>query len=203
MAKAKKRVARKAAPRKTARKTAPRKTARKTARRKAAGSTGREREMLVRRIAHALDIPAAEAELRALRELAERVAPVKPSGPDPAHAQAEKLQARATRHAPGALPERLYLLLDGRGLDGRGMPVEVIDVPTVVGSERHCTVWVNSPQIETRHLQFARDEGEWYVEDLDSTHGTFLGDQRITRRRVENGDEYRLAGYLRLRTELR
>ena len=104
---------------------------------------------------------------------------------------------------PGALPERLYLLLDGRGLDGRGMPVEAIDVPTVVGSERHCTVWVNSPQIETRHLQFARDDGEWYVEDLGSTHGTFLGDQRITRRRVENGDEYRLAGYLRLRTEFR
>jgi pSer/pThr/pTyr-binding forkhead associated (FHA) protein len=83
------------------------------------------------------------------------------------------------------------------------MPVEVIDVPTVVGSERHCAVWVNSPQIETRHLQFARDDGDWYVEDLGSTHGTFLGDQRITRRRVEDGDEYRLAGYLRLRTELR
>ena len=103
----------------------------------------------------------------------------------------------------GGLPVRLYLLLDGRGLEGRGMPVEVIDVPTVVGSERHCTVWVNSPQIETRHLQFAREDGDWYVEDLGSTHGTFLGDRRISRRRVENGDEYRLAGYLRLRTELR
>jgi len=194
MAKAKKRAVRKAAPRKTARKAAPR---------KAAGSGGGEREMLVRRIAQALGITVAEALLRALRELAERVAPQKPSRPDPAHAQAEKLQAKATRVRPGALPERLYLLLDGRGLDGRGMPVEVIDVPTVVGSERHCTVWVNSPQIETRHLQFARDEGEWYVEDLGSTHGTFLGDQRITRRRVEDGDEYRLAGYLRLRTELR
>ncbi|HEX9603756.1 MAG TPA: FHA domain-containing protein [Myxococcales bacterium] len=194
MAKAKKRVARKAAPRKTARKAPPRKTA---------GSRGGEREVLVRRIAQALGISVAEAVLRALRELAERVAPVKPSGPDPAHAQAEKLQAKAQRESPGGLPERLYLLLDGRGLDGRGMPVEVIDVPTVVGSERHCTVWVNSPQIETRHLQFARDGGEWYVEDLGSTHGTFLGDQRITRRRVENGDEYRLAGYLRLRTELR
>jgi len=194
MAKAKKRVASKAAPKKTARKAAPRKTAR---------SSGGERQMLVRRIAQALGIPVAEAVLRALRELAERVAPVKPSRPDPAHAQAEKLHAKAPRETAGALPERLYLLLDGRGLDGRGMPVEVIDAPTVVGSERHCTVWVNSPQIETRHLQFARDDGEWYVEDLGSTHGTFLGDQRITRRRVEHGDEYRLAGYLRLRTELR
>jgi hypothetical protein len=203
MAKARKRVARKAAPKKTARKAAPKKTARKAAPRKAAGSGGGEREALVRRIAQALGISLADAVLRALRELAERVAPVRPSRPDPAHAQAEKLHARPARDAPGALPERLYLLLDGRGLDGRGMPVEVIDVPTVVGSERHCAVWVNSPQIETRHLQFARDDGDWYVEDLGSTHGTFLGDQRITRRRVEDGDEYRLAGYLRLRTELR
>jgi FHA domain len=186
MAKAKKQVARKAGRRKAAHKAAGRKPA---------GRREGEREVLVRRIAQALGISVAEAMLRALRELAERVAPQKPSRPDPAHAARVK--------ATGALPERLYLLLDGRGLDGRGMPVEVIDVPTVVGSERHCTVWVNSPQIETRHLQFAREDGDWYVEDLGSTHGTFLGDQRITRRRVADGDEYRLAGYLRLRTELR
>jgi len=187
MAKAKKRVARKAAPKKAARKAAGRKPA--------APREG-EREALVRRISQALGITVADAMLRALRELAERVAPQKPARPEPAHVAAERVHS-------GPLPERLYLLLDGRGLDGRGMPVEVIDIPTVVGSERHCTVWVNSPQIETRHLQFARDDGDWYVEDLGSAHGTFLGDQKITRRRVEDGDEYRLAGYLRLRTEFR
>ena len=198
MARVKKRVPRKAAQRKAAqRKAAPRKAARK-APRAVAGPRAAERDVLVRRIAEALGIPPEEALLRALRELAERVAPPKPSRPDPAHVQAEKLHA-----PPGALPERLYLLLDGRGLDGRGMPVEAIDVPTVVGSERHCTVWVNSPQIETRHLQFTREDADWYLEDLGSTHGTFLGDQRITRRRVKHGDEYRLAGYLRLRIELR
>jgi hypothetical protein len=215
MAKPKKRPARKSAPKKPGRKAAlPRKI-----------STS-EQDALARRIAQALGISPAEATMRALRELAERVAPQSPSRPDPAHEQAEKLHAQvgkahalaeqthqraeaahvkaaAPREQQSGLPERLYLLLDGRGLDGRGMPVEVIDLPTVVGSERHCTVWVNSPQIETRHVQFTRDEGDWYVEDLGSTHGTFLGDQRITRRRVQDGDEYRLAGYLRLRTEVR
>lgn len=213
-----------------ARKSAAKKPARKAAPRKAAGG---EPSVLARRIAKALGISPGEATVRALRELAERIAPQTTAHADPAHAQAEKLHARAKqlhaqiekahaladqaharaeeahvaaaapREQHGALPERLYLLLDGRGLDGRGMPVEVIDLPTVVGSERHCTVWVNSPQIETRHLQFTRDDGDWYVEDLGSTHGTFLGTQRITRRRLQDGDEYRLAGYLRLRVELR
>ena len=221
MANAKKRAVRKAS---------PRKPAPKAARRKPAGRRGREQEALVQRICGALGISGDEAVLRALRELAERVAPEKPARPDSAHTAAAKLQSTAgkiherieqahalagethvrahgaavkARSASGALPERLYLLLDGRGLDGRGMPVEVIDVPTVVGSDRHCTVWVNSPRIETRHLQFAQENGDWYLEDLGSAHGTFLGDQRITRRRVEDGDEYRLAGYLRLRTEFR
>ena len=67
MARVKKRVPRKAAPRKAARK-APRAVA---------GPRAAERDVLVRRIAEALGIPPEEALLRALRELAERVAPPK------------------------------------------------------------------------------------------------------------------------------
>ena len=62
---------------------------------------------------------------------------------------------------------------------------------------------MNSPQIETRHLQITQQDGDWYIEDLGSEKGTWLGNERIQRRRIEDGDEYRLAGYLRLRTELR
>ena len=41
------------------------------------------------------------------------------------------------------------------------------------------------------------------IEDLHSEHGTLFGDQKLKRRMIQNGDEYRLAGYVRLRTELR
>jgi hypothetical protein len=195
-------------------------------------SAGRgERAQLLERIAKALDIGAAEAEMRALRELAERVAPPqsRPHSPVPpsaeairdqarkleaqvdrahelaerAHVQAHDVRTRAETRAPGALPEQLFLLLDGRGLDGRGMAIQVVDNPAIVGSGRQCTIWVNSPRIETRHLQFFRDGDDWYVQDLGSVHGTFLGDQRVDRRLVQHGDEYRLAGYLRLRAEFR
>jgi hypothetical protein len=157
-----------------------------------------DRDRLATRIAEALGISREEAELRALCELAERVAPEQPP-------KADRIHTPPARESPsaGALPERLYLLLDGRGLDGRGMPVEVIDDPTTIGSARTCTVWVNSPQIETRHLQITRDGDAWLLDDLGTEKGTFLRGERVQRRRIENGDEYRLAGYLRLRTELR
>ncbi len=144
-----------------------------------------EKSGLVAKISKALGIPAADVELRALREMAERLPP---KAPPAAH---------------GPLPQRLFLLLDGRGLDGRGMPMEVIDLPCIIGSEKHSNVWINSPRIETHHLRITRGSEGWVLEDLNTEHGTFLGDQRIKRRVIQDGDDYRLAGYLRLRTELR
>jgi len=150
-----------------------------------------ELEQLRAKAAKALATSEKEAELRALRELLASL----PAAPE------RKPAPQAATRSP--LPQRLYLLLDGRGLDGRGMPIEVIDLPCVVGSGRNCQVWVNSPQIETRHLQITEGDQGWVLEDLGSEHGTFLGDRRIQRRPIADGDEYRLAGYLRLRTELR
>jgi pSer/pThr/pTyr-binding forkhead associated (FHA) protein len=156
-----------------------------------------ELEQLRASIARALGIREDEVELRALRALAASVAPE----PDPK--KAPESQSAPAPASSGQLPQRLYLLLDGRGLDGRGMPIEVIDLPCVIGSGRNCNVWVNSPRIETRHLKITQGEGVWELEDLGSEHGTFIGDHRVTRRAIGSGDEYRLAGYLRLRTELR
>jgi hypothetical protein len=151
------------------------------------------------RIAKALGVTEKEAEERALRELADSLGlfeKAKKAEPPP--------EALAHGQPSGHyLPQRLYLLLDGRGLDGRGMPVEVIDLPCVIGSEKKSNVWINSPQIETHHARITHEKEGWVIEDLGSEHGTFFGDKRIKRRVIQNGDEYRLAGYLRLRTELR
>jgi hypothetical protein len=86
-----------------------RKSARRKATKRKAASTSRgrgERERLVTRIAEALHIDAAEAELRALRELAERVAPEQPredrlhTAADEFHEQAQKLAAKHVRTPP-------------------------------------------------------------------------------------------------------
>src|SRR5256886_5965659 len=93
-----------------------------------------ELEQLRARAAKALGVSEEAAELRALRELLERSAP-----------QAAPPEARSRPPpARGGLPQRLYLLLGGRGLEGRGMPMEGIDMPCIVGSERRRPVWGNS-----------------------------------------------------------
>jgi hypothetical protein len=150
-----------------------------------------ELEQLREKAAKALGVSGEEAQLRALRALVASL----PATPE------RKSAAPAVSRSP--LPQRLYLMLDGRGLDGRGMPIEVIDVPCVIGSARNCTVWINSPQIETRHLQITRADEGWVLEDLGTEHGTFFEERRIERRVLQHGDEFRLAGYLRLRAEVR
>src|SRR5438105_9063157 len=149
------------------------------------------------RIAKSLGVSEKESELRALREMAGKLglleAPAAPQPPKSAHPSPQS----------GYLPQRLFLLLDGRGLDGRGMPQEVIDLPCIIGSSKKSNIWINSPQIETQHLRITHGDEGWVLEDLGSEHGTFLGDKKITRRVIQDGDEYRLAGYLRLKTELR
>jgi hypothetical protein len=182
---------------------------------KAAG--GAEKAKLLEQLARATGCGRDEIELRALRELsaslglgakpkAAKPAPAQPAKPAPAQ-PAKPAPAQPAKPVPAAesraLPQRLYLLLDGRGLDGRGMPIEVIDLPAIIGSGKRCTVWINSPGIETRHLQITHEDDGWILEDLGSEKGTLLGDAPVTRRTIADGDEYRLAGYLRLRTELR
>jgi pSer/pThr/pTyr-binding forkhead associated (FHA) protein len=169
---------------------------------KAAGGKKREEKAeLVTKIAKALGIPASEVEMRALRELAASLdkPPAPKSAPPPPAPPPQESKPKGGQ----ALPQRLFLALDQRGLDGRGMPLEVIHLPCIIGSGRQCNVWINAPRVETRHLQITREGDGWVLEDLNSEHGTFLGGQRVRRRVIKNGDEYLLAGYLKLRTELR
>ena len=201
--------AKRAAPKKAAAKSASRSPSKgkPAARRPPSAGRGGERDQILAALAGHLDITEAEVELRALRELATSVglggarpgaAAKGDPAPQPAAAPPPLIGAPA-----GVLPQRLFLLLDGRGLDGHGLPIEVIESPATVGSGKFCTVWINAPQIETRHLRIAQEGEGWVLADLGTARGTMLGEERVEQRQIRHGDEYRLAGYLRMRTELR
>jgi serine phosphatase RsbU (regulator of sigma subunit)/pSer/pThr/pTyr-binding forkhead associated (FHA) protein len=66
---------------------------------------------------------------------------------------------------------------------------------TLIGRDPVCDLLLRSPQASRRHAMIIFSGGIYYLEDLDSTSGTFLNGQRIVhRRRLTAGDQIELAG---------
>ena len=55
----------------------------------------------------------------------------------------------------------------------------VLDGPVVVGRATDCQLWLDDRRMSRRHCRLERVDGRWFVEDLGSTNGTFVGDQRV------------------------
>jgi prophage DNA circulation protein len=83
-----------------------------------------------------------------------------------------------------------------------GAEVPVVKDRFVIGRGRHCDLVVDSAKVSREHAAIVRDGAGWLVEDLGSSNGTWFQRERITRRRVEDGDEYFVCAE-RLRCTLR
>lgn len=96
-----------------------------------------------------------------------------------------------------AIPQRsLYLTLENVR-DGSRASAEVINT-IVIGRSYGCEISVNDFYISGRHCRVNVENGRLYVEDLNSTNGTFLNGIRITGRALlSNNDVLSLgnAGY--------
>ena len=63
----------------------------------------------------------------------------------------------------------------------------------LVGRDDECDVQVDDPRVSRRHLRIdCRDDG-WIVEDLTSTHGTWVDSERLVRHQVAGNVTLRLA----------
>ncbi len=60
----------------------------------------------------------------------------------------------------------------------------------LIGRGKHCDLVINSGKVSREHAAIVKDDGEYFLEDLDSSNGTWFNKQRIKRRKIENGDEY-------------
>lgn len=92
---------------------------------------------------------------------------------------------RAPPPVPGTGPRPGVLWL--RREDGA--VVEVARDRFVVGRGGHCDLVIDSSKISREHAAFVRDAEGWWVEDLGSSNGTWFRGERVTRRRLEHGDE--------------
>ena len=60
----------------------------------------------------------------------------------------------------------------------------------VIGRGKHCDLVINSGKVSREHAVIVRENGEYFLEDLGSSNGTWFNKQRIRKRKIEDGDEY-------------
>ncbi|MCB0358692.1 MAG: FHA domain-containing protein [Bdellovibrionales bacterium] len=64
-------------------------------------------------------------------------------------------------------------------------PSETVDV----GRSRKCMLRLDASDVSNEHARIGFENGQFWVEDLGSTNGTYVGGQRVTGRRVLDKDE--------------
>ena len=83
-----------------------------------------------------------------------------------------------------SLDHALYLSTDGRETE------RVAKDRYLIGRGKHCDLVINSGKVSREHAAIVRDGDDFFIQDLDSSNGTWFNKQRIKRRKIEDGDEY-------------
>ena len=92
-----------------------------------------------------------------------------------AAAPAPSRRTKARKPRRGA-PTHL-LVVEG---ENPGTRAELADAPLLIGRGSDAAIKLDDDYVSTRHARVAASGDEWFVEDLGSTNGTYVGPVRIT-----------------------
>lgn len=92
-----------------------------------------------------------------------------------AHATSRRISPIAPARGK-RIPSRL-VLVEGVGPQS----VDLVPPETLMGRDASCHVSIPDASVSHRHARIYHSDGEWYVEDLGSTNGTFVNDRPLTR----------------------
>ena len=94
------------------------------------------------------------------------------AAPAPERRRAAKSNKKPRRGAPTHL-----LVVEG---ENPGTRAELADAPLLSGRGSDAAIKLDDDYVSTRHARIAASGDDWFVEDLGSTNGTYIGTVRIT-----------------------
>ncbi|MFS0704695.1 FHA domain-containing protein [Cellulomonas sp. 179-A 9B4 NHS] len=102
-------------------------------------------------------------------------APRPAATPGEAPAPAAEPAPRTPRRTRGGGPSRLVVT------EGplRGTTVPLGSSAVLIGRAPSCTLVLDDDYSSSRHARLFPQDDQWFVEDLGSTNGTFVGDHRV------------------------
>jgi pSer/pThr/pTyr-binding forkhead associated (FHA) protein len=100
------------------------------------------------------------------------------SGSRKAKRQQQKQRPKASRPARGGRAEAHRLLVTAGALAGTSLGLT--DQQITVGRANDATLVLNDDYASSRHARLFPQDGQWIVEDLGSTNGTYLDRQKVT-----------------------
>jgi Mg-chelatase subunit ChlD len=82
-----------------------------------------------------------------------------------------------------------YLVILGGLLNGKSY--QLAD-RVLIGRGSACTIQLPELSVSRQHARIRFAQGIWFIQDLQSTHGTFINNQRISATKLKNGDLIRI-----------
>lgn len=72
-------------------------------------------------------------------------------------------------------------------------PLSFEEAEITIGRDKNCDIEIHDDTVSSLHARLSYHHNQWWVEDLQSTNGTFLNDERVfTSIVMISGDELRL-----------
>ncbi|MFO0912142.1 MAG: FHA domain-containing protein [Pirellulales bacterium] len=76
---------------------------------------------------------------------------------------------------------------------GGGDPIPLLKKELLVGRRESCDIVLRFANVSAHHCQLQVRDGYWYVEDLNSRNGVKVNGRRVTKKRIDPGDELSVA----------